>query len=125
MLLPEVRIGLTPNEFAALAAGGVPTEAAAADGVTWTTSTRRGCRWPSTPACSARCWPTGARATFGELVAGCAATLEVVARFLGLLNLYRESAVAFDQPEPLGELTIRWTGRVPAEAPTVDDEEYE
>ena len=42
-------------------------------------------------------------ATFGELVAGCTATLEVVARFLGLLNLYREAAVAFDQPEPLGD----------------------
>jgi segregation and condensation protein A len=48
-------------------------------------------------------------ATFGELVEGCTATLDVVARFLGLLNLYRESAVAFDQPEPLGTLTVRWT----------------
>ena len=46
--------------------------------------------------------------TFGELVADCTATLQVVARFLGLLQLYRESAVAFDQPLPLGELTVRW-----------------
>ena len=55
-------------------------------------------------------------------------TLEVVARFLGLLNLYRESAVAFDQPEPLGTLTGRWTliadgPADPAAAPM--DEEYE
>jgi len=54
--------------------------------------------------------------------------LEVVARFLGLLNLYRESAVAFDQPEPLGTLTVRWT-LPPAEAAHPGtgalDEEYE
>ena len=68
-----------------------------------------GCRSPNTPRCCGRCSPSAGTATFGELVAGCAATLEVVARFLGLLNLYRESAVAFDQPEPLGTLTVRWT----------------
>jgi len=32
-----------------------------------------------------------------------------VARFLALLELYREGAVAFEQVTPLGELTIRWT----------------
>ena len=96
---------------------------------TWITSTPRRCRWPSTPPRCGRCWPIAGTATFGELVAGCTATLEVVARFLGLLNLYRESAVAFDQPEPLGTLTVRWTlaadgaGATPAAAPM--DEEYE
>ena len=34
----------------------------------------------------------------------------VVARFLALLELFREGAVGFDQVSPLGELTIRWTG---------------
>jgi segregation and condensation protein A len=34
----------------------------------------------------------------------------VVARFLALLELYREGAVVFDQVSPLGELHIRWTG---------------
>ena len=33
-----------------------------------------------------------------------------VARFLALLELFREGVVAFDQVSPLGELTIRWTG---------------
>jgi segregation and condensation protein A len=33
-----------------------------------------------------------------------------VARFLALLELYRDGAVAFDQMVPLGELSIRWTG---------------
>ena len=70
---------------------------------------------------------TRGAATFGELVADCTATLQVVARFLGLLQLYRESAVAFDQPLPLGELTVRWmapdVGR--AESSGADVEEYE
>ena len=34
----------------------------------------------------------------------------MVARFLALLELYREGAVMFDQVSPLGELHIRWTG---------------
>jgi segregation and condensation protein A len=34
----------------------------------------------------------------------------VVARFLALLELFREGAVAFEQLTPLGELTVRWTG---------------
>ncbi len=33
-----------------------------------------------------------------------------VARFLALLELFREGVVGFDQITPLGELTIRWTG---------------
>lgn len=64
-------------------------------------------------------------ATFGELIAGCTQTVEVVARFLGLLNLYRDAAVAFDQPEPLGQLTVRWTGEIADGAAVVADEEYE
>ncbi|MFI6413884.1 segregation and condensation protein A [Streptomyces sp. NPDC050585] len=49
-------------------------------------------------------------ARFGELAADAADTLTVVARFLALLELYRDRAVALDQEEPLGELTVRWTG---------------
>ncbi len=37
-------------------------------------------------------------------------TLTTVARFLSLLELFREGAVTFDQLSPLGELTVRWTG---------------
>ena len=49
-------------------------------------------------------------ATFRTLCGDCQSTLEVVARFLALLELYRESLVAFDQVDALGELTVRWTG---------------
>jgi segregation and condensation protein A len=49
-------------------------------------------------------------ATFRALCADCRSTLEVVARFLALLELYREGLVAFDQVVALGELTVQWTG---------------
>ncbi|MFJ8691103.1 segregation and condensation protein A [Micromonospora wenchangensis] len=49
-------------------------------------------------------------ATFALLCADCEITLEVVARFLALLELYREGLVAFVQEEALEELTVRWTG---------------
>lgn len=55
-------------------------------------------------------------ADFSVLCADCEATLEVVARFLALLELYREGLVAFTQEQALGELTVRWTG--PAEGET-------
>jgi len=49
-------------------------------------------------------------ATFRALCSDCSSTLEVVARFLALLELFREGLVAFEQVEALGELTVRWTG---------------
>ncbi|MFF3869665.1 segregation and condensation protein A [Micromonospora sp. NPDC001898] len=49
-------------------------------------------------------------ATFSLLCADCEATLEVVARFLALLELYREGLVSFMQEQALEELTVRWTG---------------
>jgi segregation and condensation protein A len=48
--------------------------------------------------------------SFRALVADAEDTVTVVARFLALLELYREAAVAFDQVQPLAELTVRWTG---------------
>ncbi|MEU0374568.1 segregation/condensation protein A [Streptomyces sp. NPDC006283] len=61
------------------------------------------------------------RATFRELTEGVDDTLTVVARFLALLELYREKAVALDQDEALGELTVVWAG-AEAESVTVTDE---
>jgi segregation and condensation protein A len=49
-------------------------------------------------------------ATFRTLCADCQNTLEVVARLLALLELYREGLVGFAQVQALGELTVRWTG---------------
>jgi segregation and condensation protein A len=55
-------------------------------------------------------------ATFATLTADCVAPLEVVARFLAVLDLYRERSVDLDQPEPFGELTVRWEAARPASA---------
>ena len=50
--------------------------------------------------------------TFQVLVADAPDTLHVVARFLALLELFRERAVGFDQDQTVAyaELTVRWTG---------------
>lgn len=62
-------------------------------------------------------------ASFRELVADCQHTLQVVARFLALLELYREATVMFDQVDALGDLHVRWTGEPdPTAAVTVDAE---
>ncbi|MER5870950.1 segregation/condensation protein A [Streptomyces sp. NPDC002044] len=61
-------------------------------------------------------------ATFQELTEDAGDTLTVVARFLALLELYRERAVVLDQEEALDTLTVRWTGGDGDGMPTVTDE---
>ena len=48
------------------------------------------------------------RASFADLSADCEDTYEVVARFLALLDLYRDKQVSFEQATPLGDLYITW-----------------
>ncbi len=52
----------------------------------------------------------GQWASFSELVADCDEPIEIVGRFLALLELYRARTVTFEQSEPLGVLQISWTG---------------
>ncbi|AZQ33781.1 segregation/condensation protein A [Streptomyces cyaneochromogenes] len=61
-------------------------------------------------------------ASFRALIEDTDDTLTVVARFLALLELYREKAVALDQETALGELLVRWTGGDGDETPMVTDE---
>ncbi|GGW41936.1 MULTISPECIES: segregation and condensation protein A [Streptomyces] len=61
-------------------------------------------------------------ASFRTLVEDTDDTLTVVARFLALLELYREKAVALDQESALGELLVRWTGGDGEDQPRVTDE---
>lgn len=61
-------------------------------------------------------------ASFRELTEGVDDTLTVVARFLALLELYREKALVLDQPEALGELTVTWAAGDGAGEVTVTDE---
>ncbi|QGU04531.1 segregation and condensation protein A [Corynebacterium comes] len=48
--------------------------------------------------------------TFPALVRDCTVSMEIVGRFLALLELYKAQAVETRQEEPLGELSVSWTG---------------
>ncbi len=49
--------------------------------------------------------------TFRDLIAGVTQAGVVVARFIAVLELYRHAALSFEQLEPLGELTLRWSAQ--------------
>ncbi|HET8560282.1 MAG TPA: segregation/condensation protein A [Marmoricola sp.] len=59
--------------------------------------------------------------TFRRLAADAPDTMTRVARFLALLELFREGVVAFEQVTPLGELTVRWTGSEDEEVEITDE----
>src|SRR4051794_38948096 len=130
-LMPEVSLDLTVQEFAALAARALAPRAPEVVSVSHLHA----------PAVSVAEQLLLVRnhlvrlgtATFRALTADCGHTNEVVARFLALLELYRQQRVSFEQLTPLGELHVRWTGGtlpadeddVPADdAPENLDEEY-
>ncbi len=118
-LLPEVLLGLGPVEFAALAQRVLTPRAAPVVFVDHLHAPRVSVREQAAVLVSRlrRVRLT----TFRALTADSPDTLTVVARFLALLELYRDNAVTFDQLDPLGELQVRWTGPESGEV-TVDDE---
>jgi len=107
-LLPEVLIGVSPARFAAIAGRvlapklppviGIehihrPLVSVAEEAAKMVEELRK-----------------SGRVTFRHLISGLSDTLVVVARFLGILELYREGVVRFEQVVALGELQITWTG---------------
>lgn len=60
-------------------------------------------------------------ATFRSIIADAPNTLVVVARFLALLELYREAQIRFEQVVALGELQITWTGSDSGEVNVSDE----
>ncbi len=108
-LLPEVLLGVGPQELAQLAARVLaPREepGVQVDHVHGGTVSVR----EQVALLQERLRRSGG-GSFRALTADCAGTLEVVARFLALLELYREGLVSFDQAEALGDLHVRWTGQ--------------
>ncbi|MDX6357138.1 MAG: segregation and condensation protein [Nocardioidaceae bacterium] len=118
-LLPDVLIGLGLEEFAALAAKALepkpvyelslahihaPTVSVKEQAVIVVDRLRR-----------------QGTLTFRALAGDAPDMLTRVARFLALLELFREGAVAFEQMTPLGELTIRWTGAEDGEVEITDE----
>jgi segregation and condensation protein A len=107
-LLPEVLLGLGPAEFARVAALTLaprPVPVVATEHIhTPRTSVRE-----QVGIIAGRLRNLG-RATFRQLTSDCAGTYEVVARFLALLDLYRDGNVSFEQLVPLGDLYVTWAG---------------
>jgi segregation and condensation protein A len=125
-LLPEVLLGVGPEEFARIAARALAPKPVPTVSVEHIHMPRVSVR-EHAAILRERLQRLGA-ATFRSLTNDCQHTLEVVARFLAALELYREGAVAFEQVAALGELHLRWTGPMdggPGEEPATDmDEEY-
>ncbi len=118
-LLPEVIVGLGPAELAALAAGALAAKPA-----------------PELPTAHLHAPAVSVRdqavlvvgrlrrrgsLTFRALCDDAPDVTTKVARFLSLLELFREGVVAFDQLAALGELTIRWTGAETGQVEITDE----
>ena len=107
-LLPEVLLGTGPDELAALAARALrpkPVPEVSLEHL-------------HAPVVSVREQAgivldrvrTAGSMSFRALCGDAPDPLTRVARFLSLLELFRDGAVGFEQVSPLGELTVRWTG---------------
>ena len=118
-LLPEVLIGVGAERFAAIAQRvlspkitptvGIahihsPLVSVAEEAITIVNELRR----------------TG-KSTFRHLISDASSVLVVVARFLALLELYREGVVRFEQVIALGELAVTWTGSAEGEIEVSDE----
>lgn len=109
-LLPDLVWRHTPEQFAALAHKALEPRAVAPAGI--------GLAHLHAPAVSVKeqaeiigaMLKGGKPLSFRTLVADAETTMLVVARFLALLEMFRDAVVAFDQASPLGELTVRWSG---------------
>lgn len=118
-LLPEVLIGVGPARFAAIA---------------------ERCLTPKTPPVVAvqhlhtslvsvteeskrvvEALRAGRTVSFRNLIADADSTLVVVARFLALLDLYRQGVLRFEQVMALGDLQISWTGSDSGEIEATDE----
>jgi len=107
-LLPELVLGITPEQLASIAARAMTPKAVPTVGLDHLHAAPVSVREQAALIVD-RLRRTRS-ASFRVLIADADATMVVVARFLALLELFREGAVSFDQVTPLGELTVRWTG---------------
>ena len=119
-LLPDVLIGLGLEEFARLAAKALAPKPE---------PEQIGLAHIHAPAVSVREQATivmgrlqsSGTLTFRAIAADAPDTMTRVARFLALLELFREGVVSFDQITPLGELSVRWTGDEETEIEITDE----
>jgi len=122
-LLPEVLIGIGLDQFAALAAKALEPKPIQELSLQHIHAARVSVREQAAIVVE-RLRRQGAM-TFRALCGDSPDTLTTVARFLSLLELFREGAVGFDQVTPLGELTIRWTGDDDVDAEDLVTDEFD
>jgi segregation and condensation protein A len=118
-LLPDVLIGLGLDEFAGLAARALAPKPESVVNLAHIHAPAVSVREQGVVVIG-RLRSSGTL-TFRSLAADAPDTMTRVARFLALLELFREGVVAFDQMTPLGELSIRWTGSEDAEVEITDE----
>ncbi|MGO3089648.1 MAG: segregation and condensation protein A [Galactobacter sp.] len=122
--LPELVWTTTPDAFAALAAKALAPKPAEPDGVdvdhihTQPVSVRE-----QAGIIAARLREAGA-VSFEDLAEDASASLVVIARFLALLEMYRDRAVGFQQVAPLTELVVHWLGRDDWDAAAGIEDDY-
>ena len=118
-LLPEVLIGVGPQRFAAIA------DRVLTPKVSPVVSTEHLYQQMVSVAEESRVVIEALRRfksmSFRNLVSDAENTLVIVARFLALLDLYRQGVLRFDQVIALGELQISWTGSESGEVEVTDE----
>ena len=107
-LLPEVLIGVGPARFAAIADRVLTPKAPPVVALEHLHSALVSVSEESKTVVEAL--RRGRTLSFRSLIAEADSTLVVVARFLALLDLYRQGALRFDQVVALGDLQISWIG---------------
>ena len=107
-LLPEVLIGVGPARFAAIADRVLTPKAPPVVALEHLHSALVSVSEESKTVVEAL--RRGRTLSFRSLIAEADSTLVVVARFLALLDLYRQGALRFEQVVALGDLQISWIG---------------
>jgi segregation and condensation protein A len=118
-LLPELVIAVTPEQFAMIAARAITPKIPPSVGLDHLHAPQVSVREQA--AIIVKRLRSRGQLSFRSLVADADSTLVIVARFLALLELFKEAAIAFEQAEALGELDIRWTGAEAGDI-AIDDE---
>jgi segregation and condensation protein A len=70
--------------------------------------------------------PRVGRISFRRLTSGLVERLEVIVRFLALLELFKQGVIELDQDEQFGEIDVMWTGGMePVAAGSIAIDDYE
>ena len=109
-LLPPVQLGHTPETFAELAAAVFRPKKTDVDTghihqVAVSVPEQAGRILDTLKIAGADNW-----VSFSSLIADCEVNMTIVGRFLALLELYKARAIGIEQPEPLQDMSVAWTG---------------